>query len=360
VESNTFPGKLANNRRGLLDHLGLSELDPFTGVSFTNFRNPDSISDTSSTGNNSSTPTLTPPDMSNNQTREYVAELEEKIRRLELQIPTSPTPPAPTTSNLSRPKPSKPPSFAGERGESIDTWIKQVERYFRLSDIPEGDQVEWGASFLTRNAASWFEVENQRAETAGNDLTWTVFTRAIRKRFKPANAAENAREKLGRLKQTGSVTAYAHAFRIIMQDLPDMHENDALHYFKKGLKENVAIQVGLRNPLNVPEAEQMAETIDNILFEHRGYRESSRNYSTPNRKPGGPVPMEIDANVRRPLTDRERDQMRKEGTCFYCREGKHLARDCPKKGKKPAKLYNLETEPEITEVATEPGKEDSS
>jgi hypothetical protein len=47
------------------------------------------------------------------------------------------------------------------------------------------------------------------------------------------------------LRQTGSVTTYAHAFRIIMQDLLDMHENDALHYFKKGLKESVAIQVGL-------------------------------------------------------------------------------------------------------------------
>ena len=245
MDSNTFPGKLANNRRGFLDHLGLTELDPFLGGSFTNFRNPDSISDSSSTGNISSTPTLTPPDMNNNQTRDYVAELEEKIRRLELQIPTPQTPPGPAIPVPSKPKPSKPPSFAGERGESIDTWIKQVERYFRLSDIPEEDQVEWGASFLTKNAASWFEVENQRAETSGNDLTWTTFARAIKKRFKPANAAENAREKLGRLKQTGSVTAYAHAFRIIMQDLLDMHENDALHYFKKGLKENVAIQVGL-------------------------------------------------------------------------------------------------------------------
>ena len=185
MELNTFPDKLANYRKELLDHLGLSDLDPFSGGSFTNFRNPDSISDSSSTGDNSSTPTLTPPDMSGNQTRDYVAELEEKIRRLELQIPTIQTPPGPAIPVSSKPKPSKPPSFAGERGESIDTWIKQVERYFRLSDIPEEDQVEWGASFLTKNAASWFEVENQRAETSGNELTWNTFTRAIKKRFKP-------------------------------------------------------------------------------------------------------------------------------------------------------------------------------
>jgi hypothetical protein len=52
--------------------------------------------------------------------------------------------------------------------------------------------------------------------------------------------------------------------------------------------------------------------------------------------------------------------MRKEGICFYCREGKHLAKDCPKKGKKPARLFNIETELEISEAVTESGKEDSS
>ena len=67
--------------------------------------------------------------------------------------------------------------------------------------------------------------------------------------------------------------------------------------------------------------------------------------------------MEIDANVR-PLTNRERDQMRKEGTCFYCREGKHLARDCPKKGKRPVKFANIETE--TSEAVIELGKEESS
>jgi hypothetical protein len=353
-------GKLENTRN-FLGHLGLSDLDPWRTRSFTKYRNPDKISDTSSV-ENASIDTPPSPDMAGN---DYISRLEEQIRNLERQnvaLQANAFNLAPGSARVhtpppSRPKPSKPPSFGGDRGESVDTWIKQVERYFRLSDIPEEDQVEWGASFLTKNAASWFEVENQRAETAGNNLTWITFARAIRKRFKPVNAEENARERLGRLKQTGSVTAYAHAFRILMQDLPDMHENDALHYFKKGLKENVAIQVGLRNPLNVPEAEQMAETIDNILYEHRNSREYAKPYPTPSRKPGGPTPMEIDTNTRQPLTEKEREKFRKEGICFYCREGKHLAKECPKKGKRPIKVLAIETE---TPEAPESGKEDSS
>jgi hypothetical protein len=171
------------------------------------------------------------------------------------------------------PKPNKPPPFAGKRNESIETWIKQVERYFRLTHIHANDQVEWAAYYLTEGAASWFEVENARAETVSHPLTWTSLTAGLRKRFKPINADDNARERLSRLKQTGSVAAYSHAFRLIMQDLPDMHEKDALHAYKKGLKEAVAMQVGLRGPISVLEAEEMAETADSVLFAHRGYHE---------------------------------------------------------------------------------------
>jgi len=55
----------------------------------------------------------------------------------------------------------------------------------------------------------------------------------------------------------------------------------------------------------------------------------------------GPAPMELGA-VRsaglKPLTEAEREQLRKEGACFRCREPGHLAKDCPlHKGKGNAK-----------------------
>src|SRR4051812_19239818 len=138
-----------------------------------------------------------------------------------------------------------------------------------------------------------------------------------------------------------------------MQDLPDMHEKDALHYYKKGLKEAVAIQVGLRAPLTVHEAEEIAETVDNILFEHRSYQPTRFPTSwTPNRGPGGPTPMEIDSTRRTTLTDKDREQLRKEGKCFYCREGKHLATLCPSRKPQP-KVNNIE------ERSPESGKEES-
>ena len=67
--------------------------------------------------------------------------------------------------------------------------------------------------------------------------------------------------------------------------------------------------------------------------------------------------MELDVTNQCPLSEKEHECMMKEGICFYCREGKHLAWDCPKKGKKPTKLLTLETEePDVTKS----GKDESS
>jgi hypothetical protein len=132
-------------------------------------------------------------------------------------------------------KPDKPPTYAGDRNESIDTWVFQMERYFDLMAIRETDQVNLAASYLKRTAATWWMVEFHREEAAGRDLDWETLVQRLKARFKPINAGNVAREKLSRLKQTGSVSAYSHAFRIIMQDLPDMHENDQLHFYCEAL-----------------------------------------------------------------------------------------------------------------------------
>lgn len=254
-------------------------------------------------------------------------------------------------------KPDKPSNFSGERGEAIDTWIFEMERHFRLTRMHEEDKVEFATTYLKKSASSWGMVEYNRAEESGNELNWEQFKMKIRKRYRPKNAEESARDRLGKLRQTGSVAAYSHAFRTIMQELPDMHEGDAMHYFKKGLKEAVGIQVGLQRPTNLEEAEEMADTVDSILFEHRNYYKPNSNqqtYRNFHRTPGGSVPMEIDSIRRSALNEKDRDRLRKEGRCFYCREGKHLARDCPERKKKP-RLNAIET---IEAEEEESGKED--
>jgi hypothetical protein len=93
-------------------------------------------------------------------------------------------------------KPSKPLPFSGRRNESIENWIRQVERFFVLAGIHADDQVEWAAYYLNESAASWFEVEKQHVKSTGDDLDWDTLSKKLKKRFKPINADENARERL--------------------------------------------------------------------------------------------------------------------------------------------------------------------
>jgi hypothetical protein len=76
-----------------------------------------------------------------------------------------------------------------------------------------------------------------------------------------------------------------------------------------------------------------------------------QNTSTPQtstQKNNGPVPMDVDVTTTSPipfkkLTEEERDQYRKEGRCFRCREKGHMARNCPKNDKPKARAATTET-----------------
>ena len=59
----------------------------------------------------------------------------------------------------------------------------------------------------------------------------------------------------------------------------------------------------------------------------------------------GVVPMEIDAMRRGPLTAEEKDRRRKNGLCFYCGQGKHLARDCPNMSEQKKKALVAKASP---------------
>ena len=109
-----------------------------------------------------------------NQLLAYIQGLELQIRGLQNQ----------STNRPSRElEPSKPQAFGGRLGESIDTWIFNVEQYFLLVQVTDDKKIPFAASYLTENAATWWRHvydENQRGQTTWN---WTDFTLNIRTQF---------------------------------------------------------------------------------------------------------------------------------------------------------------------------------
>jgi len=147
----------------------------------------------------------------------------------------------------------------------------------------------------------------------------------LKAQFQPVNNTKNARARLDQLKQKTSVRLYNTEFREVMMQLPNMHEDDRIHAYIKGLKPRVASQVAMHQPTTLLQAQGLADTMDTIQFQHQ-VRPQFQERRTYRQDHLGPAPMDLDAIGK--LTDTERERLRKNGGCFRCRKTGHLARDC--------------------------------
>lgn len=274
---------------------------------------------------------------SNSISKEDVALLREQIAYLHEQLNQRSSPAAV--------RPPKPDTFGGRREENVETWLFQVKQYLDLCKIEdEKTQVQMAAAFLKDTAAVWWRnrLTSSLADLGGLN-TWSVFQTTLAGQFKPVNASKQARDRMARLRQTHSVQAYIHAFRSIALEIPSMTEEEKLDKFLRGLRDEIRVPVELRGPTSMEEAATFAERVDAIIHKNTTYRP---RYSPADNS--GPIPMEIDAIKRSKITDQERDQLRRTGGCFFCREIGHMARDCPRK-RKSVKVNAIESETEDKE-----------
>src|SRR4051795_3571325 len=91
---------------------------------------------------------MTTQDPTSNDLLQVIEELRAQIIALQGQGSTHPL--------EIRLKLAKPKTFGGKSNESVDTWIFQVEQYFRITESPEDKKIPFAASFLTDHAATWW------------------------------------------------------------------------------------------------------------------------------------------------------------------------------------------------------------
>jgi hypothetical protein len=232
--------------------------------------------------------------------------------------------------------------FEGRRqGEKLEEWIYKMDIYLHAMQVPDQLRVLTAVSFLQGNAMTWW-----RALIGVQDPTtvpWIDFVQRLRDEFLPVNAVKVASDKLERLKQTGSVANFVKEFRTLALQIPDLSAAEKLRRFLSGLKSRVRMEVDLRNPATVEEAVTLAERIDDLTYQasRRSPGSSSFSVAAQDSRP----PMDLSSmslnNTRRPnkfskLTPEEREKLRRENRCFYCREVGHSAVKCPRKSRSPS------------------------
>ncbi|GAB4819684.1 hypothetical protein N2152v2_006730 [Parachlorella kessleri] len=178
--------------------------------------------------------------------------------------------------------------------------------------------------------------------------TWDKFAAAIKAQFGGINPADKAREGLAHLKQTGTVAKYISQFDSYCLQIPqqDMTDPEVKQRFMDGLKPDIAYRVRLQFPKSCREAMALAEQVD-LVQPVVASSSASSAASPPSQLEQGPEPMELCAMKllhkygRRqgarydwpPLTDVQKDYIRKHEGCTYCRRCYcgHTVADCPDK-----------------------------
>jgi len=260
------------------------------------------------------------------------------------------------TNNTSTLKPPKPEYF---EGKNVDTFLFSLEKIFNYHNIESENKVQLAVTYFRGPALRWYRyVESQPSNlTIIND--WKSFTRMLKKHFQPANTETIIRNKLNSLRQLGAVNKYSDLFNSLIIEVLEMDEKTKLDMYCRGLKPNIRLQVMLRAPSSLEEAQITALNVDNILNSNSfgvernqqpNYRRN--NYHSFNSSVNESTPMDLgnidnrhimDDNeaeeqlhairygARKPLrkpTNEQTNKFRNERKCFHCQRVEHIARNC--------------------------------
>ena len=262
----------------------------------------------------------------------------------------------------------KPEFFNGDlKGDPL-SWLDQVREYMSLTLVPPPLQVSFAVTYLREQARIWWSSlpENEKMR----NCDFVTFSSTLLARFRPVDSARIARTQLNGLKQLGSVTDYNARFIRLMQMIHDMSPADQVYHYLEGLKSNIHDRLVTTEFTSVATAMVAASRVDQLIyntskknssipFNNRNNQLNQNNWNNNRKSNSTAQPIEVNylnANVApysyfnsseltdsndvlgdmnlnfvrlQKLTPEEREQCRREGRCFKCRNRGHMANACP-------------------------------
>ncbi len=180
-------------------------------------------------------------------------------------------------------KPHAPSTYDGAK-TGVRAFVHGIDCALQWNPPMTGrQQVVFASSFLTDRARTWLAAEEARDKTRTRELAdWTSMRRSMLAYFEPTQLEAVVRAKLESMLQTKSAAGYVGRFNEELMKLevgPDTRT--AMSWFRRGLKDDVGIELATRKFVTLEDMQQAAMEVDDALhvFARRGKSSSSRRSS---------------------------------------------------------------------------------
>ena len=175
-------------------------------------------------------------------------------------------------------EPPKPDTFDGK---NVDTFLFSIENAFQYYQVEGRNKIQTAVNYFRYASLNWFRYVSIHHNI--NDLSWTEFKAMMIRQFKTANDERIIRNKLNSLRQFSGVAKYNDIFNSLIIQLPTMDEATKVDFYCRSLKTNVQLQVAIKEPATLEEAQQVALRVDEILNTVRDNRVQQSNTNSHSR-----------------------------------------------------------------------------
>ena len=189
-------------------------------------------------------------------------------------------------------------------GKDPLTWINQMENFFEVHQIPNGQKVTMASLYLEPDQFIWYCWLCTHRGKKGLTVSWSIFTEELQAQYSNS-VTDNFFSQLAKLQQTGSVKDYIQQFQNLSLRVDSITEENLNDLFLGGLKDHIQHEVRMFSPSSINESFILARRVE-------------EKYLIP-KKQGANVTREKGYSTQpTKLTPQKIKEKREKGLCFNC------------------------------------------
>ena len=176
----------------------------------------------------------------------------------------------------------------GKDERQLRRFFRRIEGYLVAYQLKGDDKRKlfFVAQHFTGALEDWWE---NRQKQSGDNIKagfydFVELREQVFMEFQGRDPAEEARDRLDKATQRGSVKDYANYVRQQLLCLPQRDDSDNLHVFRRGLNNEINAALALQKPATFAEAIEAALEVEASLLQRKSSRKTSLSYSRAREK----------------------------------------------------------------------------